>query len=97
MTVDYRGNIWSALWNGWCIARFDARGNQLDRVSLPVQRPTSVCFGGPRLNELYVTSASVGLSQAEIERGHFAGDLLRVRVDEGFRGIPGNRFAIPSR
>lgn len=93
LAVDLQGNIWSALWDGWCVARFDARGNELARIALPVQRPTSVCFGGPRLDELYVTSASVGLSQDEIEQGHFAGDLLRIRPGEGARGVPGNTFA----
>jgi sugar lactone lactonase YvrE len=90
LTVDGAGHLWSALWNGWCIACFDADGKELGRRALPVQRPTSVTFGGERLADLYVTSASVGLSQAEVQRGICAGDLFRIAAD--VPGLPTNRF-----
>jgi sugar lactone lactonase YvrE len=80
LTVDRDGRLWSALWNGWAIACFDADGHELERIRLPVQRPTSPTFGGADLGDLYVTSASVGLSQKEIERGILAGDLFRIET-----------------
>jgi sugar lactone lactonase YvrE len=79
LAIDQRGNLWSALWNGWCVACFDPDGRELGRISLPVQRPTSLTFGGADLTDLYVTTASVGLSQSEIQRGFYAGDLFRIR------------------
>jgi sugar lactone lactonase YvrE len=90
LTVDDQGNLWSALWDGWCIARFDANGKEIGRTPLPVQRPTSLAFGGPDLRDLYVTSASVGLSQSDLQRQFVAGDLFRVSTDS--RGLPSNRF-----
>jgi sugar lactone lactonase YvrE len=78
LAVDRDGRIWSALWNGWAIVCFDAGGRELERIRLPVQRPTSPAFGGDALSDLYVTSASVGLDQKEIERGFQAGDLFRI-------------------
>lgn len=77
LAIDVQGNLWSALWNGWGIACFDATGKEILRVKLPVQRPTSVTFGGTHLTDLYITSASVGLSQKEIQQGFNAGDLFR--------------------
>jgi len=92
LAVDGAGHLWSALWDGWCVACFDADGHELARVPLPVQRPTSVAFGGDELADLYVTSASVGLSQAEVERSVCAGDLFRVASDVA--GLPTHRFAV---
>lgn len=77
LAIDAQGNIWTALWDGWCIACFSPAGQERLRISLPIQRPTSVAFGGNDLTELYITSASVGLSQKEIQQGFNAGDLFR--------------------
>ncbi len=76
LTIDQQGNLWSALWNGWRIACFNPAGEEIYSVKLPVQRPTSVTFGGANLTDLYITSASVGLSQKEIQNGFYAGDLF---------------------
>ena len=68
-----------------------ARGHELSRVALPVPRPTSPTFGGDGLNELYVTTASVGLGQKEIERSVEAGDLFRIVTPTA--GMPEHAFA----
>lgn len=93
LTVDRAGHLWSALWNGWSVVCFDADGRELERQELPVQRPTSLTFGGAALTDLYVTSASVGLSQSEVQRGICAGDLFRIST--GAAGLPTHRFAAP--
>lgn len=77
LTIDQQGNLWSAIWNGWRISCFNPAGKEIHRINLPVQRPTSVTFGGVHLTDLYITSASVGLSQTEIQKGFPAGDLFR--------------------
>jgi sugar lactone lactonase YvrE len=76
LTIDIDGNLWSALWDGWCVACFDASGQERSRIELPVPRPTCLTFGGPDLTNLYITSASVGLSQKEIQKCHTAGDIF---------------------
>ena len=76
LTIDINGNLWSALWDGWCVACFAASGQELSRVQLSIPRPTCVTFGGPDLTNLYITSASVGLSQKEIQKCHAAGDIF---------------------
>jgi sugar lactone lactonase YvrE len=90
LTVDREGHIWSALWNGWCVVHFDADGREIERLRVPVACPTSVTFGGPALSDLYVTSASVGLSQDEIQRELSAGDLFRASVAS--QGMPARAF-----
>jgi sugar lactone lactonase YvrE len=90
LAIDGAGHLWSALWDGWGLVCFDTDGHELERKQLPVQRPTSLTFGGALLTDLYVTSASVGLSQSEVQRGICAGDLFRIATD--VRGLPTHRF-----
>lgn len=92
MTIDRQGNLWSALWNGWRVACFNPDGKEISSIKLPVQRPTSVTFGGSRLSDLYITSASVGLSQKEIQHGFNAGDVF-CAVGQTAIGMPSYVFA----
>ncbi|MDB5861146.1 MAG: putative gluconolactonase [Ramlibacter sp.] len=57
-TVDAEGFLWSVLVRIAKLARFAPDGS-LDRlVDLPATYPTSLCFGGERLETAYVTSIS---------------------------------------
>lgn len=91
LTVDREGGIWSAMWDGWCVIRFDAEGREILRVPMPVQRPTCCAFGGPDLSTLFITTASVGLGEQEIERGFQAGDLFA--LDAVVSGFAAGRFS----
>lgn len=90
LTIDSEGCIWSAMWNGWCVIRFDPEGKEMERVAMPVHCPTCCTFGGATLTTLYITTASVGLSQAEIEEGFYAGDVFALETE--VRGLPAGRF-----
>jgi len=79
--VDSEGFIWSAHWVGWRITRYDPEGKVERVIPLPVGRPTSCAFGGPELNQLYVTSARTGLSEADRSAQHLAGNLLLIQTD----------------
>jgi sugar lactone lactonase YvrE len=88
MTVDAEGGLWVALWNGSAVHRYlDGR---LDRViELPVTKPTSCTFGGPDLDELFITSASEGLSTEERDSQPLAGAIFRLRPGvRGFLPVP---------
>ncbi|MEQ2162583.1 hypothetical protein GOODEAATRI_021275 [Goodea atripinnis] len=52
---------------------------RLQTVSLPATKTTSCCFGGPDYSELYVTSASLGLDQSELQKQPQAGNTFRVK------------------
>ncbi len=95
LTIDIDGNLWSALWDGWCVACFAASGEEITSIQLPIPRPTSVTFGGPDLTDLYITSACVGLSQKEIQKCHTAGDVFCISALA--HGMPTHSFGpIPS-
>ncbi len=90
-TVDAEGYVWSALVFGGRILRFAPDG-ALDRVvPFPVRNLTSVMFGGPDLDILFVTTMGRpmwGIPQKERDRG----GLFAV-TGLGVKGLPEPRFA----
>lgn len=86
LTVDAQGFVWSAKWDGARLVRY-APDSSIDRiVPLPIQRPTSVAFGGPDLRTLFITSARTGMSPGELAGQPLAGRLL-VIDDVGVAGL----------
>lgn len=73
--VDGQGRLWSAEWDGASLAVYDPNG-LVQRLTMPVTRPTCMAFGGPQMNRLFVTSAREGLSDEQLEKEPLAGSLL---------------------
>ena len=91
LTVDAAGFVWNAHYNGWRVTRYSPDG-RVDRVvRLPVQHVTSLTFGGPDSGTLYITSASLRLSEEERLGQPLAGDIFA--VDTGLPGIPEPQFS----
>ncbi|MHA7220939.1 SMP-30/gluconolactonase/LRE family protein [Arthrobacter sp. RHLT1-20] len=76
ITVDAEGTIWVAMWDGGRVQRFSPQGKLLQTVILPITRPTSVAFGGPDLNQLFITSARNGLSPRQQSDEQHAGAIF---------------------
>jgi sugar lactone lactonase YvrE len=58
--VDAEGCLWNAEWAAARVVRYTPKG-ALDRViEVPAQNPTCCCFGGARLDTLYITCAGGG-------------------------------------
>jgi sugar lactone lactonase YvrE len=90
LTVDREGCVWSAMWDGWCIIRFDPSGKEMMRVMMPVVRPSCCTFGDEDLTTLYITTASVGLSEEEIQKSFYSGDLFSLQTSTS--GLPTHHF-----
>jgi sugar lactone lactonase YvrE len=91
MTVDAEGCLWIAFWDGWCLRRLSPDGERLSELRVPVQRPTSCTFGGPSLDRLFITSARIGLAEAELAAQPMAGGLFMTLA--GVQGIADRPFA----
>jgi sugar lactone lactonase YvrE len=91
LTVDAEGGVWSAHWDGWRITRYRPDGTVDQVVEMPVPRPTCLAFGGPDLDRLYVTSASIGLTADQLADAPLSGGLFEVAA--GVRGRAEPRFA----
>ena len=79
MTIDDEGCLWVALWGGSAVHRYAPDGRLDTVVSLPCRQVTSCAFGGAGLDELYITSSSLGLSAEEIAAQPLAGQLFLLR------------------
>ncbi|HEX3846788.1 MAG TPA: SMP-30/gluconolactonase/LRE family protein [Steroidobacteraceae bacterium] len=86
MAVDAEGHVLVAFWGGWKVARYAPDGALEREIRFPVANPTACAFGGPGLDELYVTSAKLALAADQLAAQPMAGDLFRVRL--GIRGQP---------
>lgn len=91
MTVDAEGGLWVTHWDGWRISRLLPDGTIDGTIELPVARVTSCVFGGPSLETLFLTSASIGLDEAERAAQPLAGRLVALFV--GVKGLPTQRFS----
>lgn len=90
MAVDEEGMIWVAQWGGSQVARWDPdTGRLLQRIPVPVVNVTCCAFGGPDLDELYITTSSIH-GEDLAEQPH-AGGLFRTRP--GVRGMRAFTFA----
>lgn len=88
-TVDAQGFFWTVLTRAAQLARYAPDG-QLDRlIALPASYPSSICFGGPRLEHMYLTTIS---RSARLE-GKLAEDGGLFRI-EGLpaSGLPPHAF-----
>ena len=81
MTSDMDGNLWIAMWGGASVTRWNPRsGSLLESLPLPAKNVTSCVFGGKNLNELYITSARMGLDRADLTAYRQSGSLMRVKT-----------------
>jgi D-xylonolactonase len=87
LTVDSQGFIWSAQWYGSQIVRYDPDGKVERRINIPAAQVTCMAFGGPDMNELYITTASEDWPTSYAPPNynssgtHLGGELLRLKLD----------------
>jgi len=92
MAIDEQDNLWVAMFGGSSVICVDSSSYQkIHSVTLPVTNVTSCAFGGPDLNELYITTATVALSDQQLEQQPLAGSLFKAKVP--YKGRPAFRFS----
>jgi sugar lactone lactonase YvrE len=91
LTVDAEGFLWVALWGGSAVRRYSPGGRLDAVVEIPARQVTSCTFGGPDLDELYVTTARRGHGPSQLASEPAAGGIFRARPS--VTGRPAHRFA----
>lgn len=87
LCVDTRGHLWIAEFAGAAVYEFTPGGERVQKISIPTAQPTSCAFVGPKLDELWVTSAAAGLDEADA----LAGSVFRLQ-HLGATGLPSTPF-----
>nr|CAD7587306.1 unnamed protein product [Timema genevievae] len=66
MTIDTEDKLWVACFGGGQVIRIDpTSGKLLSSLAIPANNVTSATFGGPQLDELYVTTATAFIKASE--------------------------------
>ena len=92
MTSDTQGNLWIAMWGGAKVTRWNPNtGQLLEQIPVPAKNVSSCVFGGENRNELYITSARVGLDEDALEQYPLTGGVFRLETN--VEGMPMFEFA----
>jgi sugar lactone lactonase YvrE len=91
-TVDAEGFLWVATYEGGEIHRYGPDGRLNRRVPLPVH-PTSVMFGGPELDVLFVTTRGAAEAAGRPAVIDPLGGCVLALHGLGVRGVPEVRVA----
>ncbi len=91
-TVDAEGFLWNAQVYDGKLIRYDPSGVAERAIDMPVKKVTSVMFGGPNLDILYVTSMAKPPLPRFPGDGVLRGSLFAIH-DLGITGVPEPRFA----
>ena len=86
LCVDAIGNLWIAVWGGGRVECRTPGGTLLAVVEVDAPHTTSCAFAGPDLRVLVITTATDGLSPAELTRHPASGRLFT--ADVGTAGLP---------
>ena len=82
LTVDSAGGVWVALWEGHAVHHYGADGALEDVIDVPVAKVTACTFGGPDLDQLFITTSRSG------ETDPVAGAGALFVVQPGVTGLP---------
>ena len=91
MTVDSEDCLWLCHFGGARITRYSPLGDVLQVIPMPVPNVTSCTFAGPNLDTLYITTASIHMTELEKEKYPLAGSLFA--LTPGVPGLPTPFFA----
>ena len=88
LTVDAEGGVWVARFGGGAVHRYTPAGVLDVVVQLPTAQVTACTFGGPRRDQLFITTSREGMGPDD---DPLAGSLFR--ADVGVPGRPVREFA----
>jgi len=86
MAIDEENMLWVGMWNGNAIVRFNPKtGKVITKIEVPAHNVTACAFGGKNLDELYITTASIDMTDEEKKRFPLAGSIFKVKP--GVKGV----------
>jgi sugar lactone lactonase YvrE len=91
IAIDEEGMLWVALWGGCAVTKFDSKtGEMISKIEVPAKNVTACAFGGENLDRLFITSASVEMSQEEHAKFPDAGSMFSIKP--GVKGVRNSFF-----
>lgn len=91
MTSDTQGNLWIAMWGGAQITKWNPNtGQLLEQIPMPALNTSCCVFGGKNMNELFITSATKDMSEADLAKYPLSGGLFKIETKT--EGMPTFEF-----
>ena len=90
MTLDKNKNLWVAHFHGACVSVFNSKAKLIHKINFSAKNVTNCTFGGQNNSELFVTTATKGMSKADIKKFSYSGYLFSVKTNT--RGILQKKF-----
>ena len=87
---DTMGGLWSGIYDGGKIARWDASGNQSLELEIPASRITSVAFGGAELSTLFIATSREGVTAQQLATHPLSGSIFG--IETATTGYPTSPF-----
>ncbi len=95
MAIDDQDMLWVGMWNGNAVAKYNPKTGALEKkIQVPAHNVTSCAFGGDNFDELYITTASVDMTDEEKKQFPLAGSVFKIKLKE--KGVKSNFFKKPS-
>lgn len=93
--IDSEGGYWAAMYNGYKVVRFSPEGETLAEFPLPVRCPSMVCFGGPEMKTLYITTTRENMTEQELQKRPLSGAIFV--LNQSIAGIAHAPFRYQTR
>ena len=91
MAIDSENHLWVAIFDGGKVFRINPEtGETVFEVIVPAPKVTSCAFGGPNLDELYITTACYEMNEEQLAAYPYSGSLFKVKVP--FKGVLPNKM-----
>jgi sugar lactone lactonase YvrE len=86
ITVDADGGVWVALWGGSAVRRYAPTGELDAVIELPTRQVTACTFGGPNLEQLFITTSAQNMAAGA---DPYAGAVFTLRPEvKGMLPLP---------
>lgn len=79
--IDAAGNVWNARFGAGCVVRITPDGEVDQIVDVPAANVAGICFGGPKRDNLVITTLRVRMSAADLVQMPLSGGLFTHRPD----------------
>ena len=92
MTLDKNKNLWVAHFNGASISVFNKKAKLIHRIKFPAKNITNCAFGGKNTKELYVSTATKGMSKEDLQKFRYSGFFFSVKTNT--KGVLQKKFIL---
>ncbi|XP_044730481.1 regucalcin-like isoform X2 [Chrysoperla carnea] len=90
ITIDTDGNLYLACYGGYQVVVINPKLEKIiDTISVPAKEVTTVTFGGPNLNDLYIATSQKGADADNLKKYPKTGAVFRIK-NYPAQGYPGN-------